>query len=338
MKILKYILYGIVAIVAIFLVIGLFAPKHAHIERSVYIKADKSNIMNLAMSLKKMNTWSPWPDKDPNMKVEYSGKEGEVGSGSSWESEELGVGSQTVKAISENRIDYELSFKSPMEGKASAAFDVEPSAEGFKTTWSFDQDFSYPMNAMGVFMNMDKMLGTEYERGLVKLKSMCEKMASEVEIHEVDFPGRTLICKRATLNMNEISQFYAQNLGLISKAVSDAKLNMSGPPTGLFFSWDDKTMSTELAACIPVSDQKAKVKNYETVNVPGGKALHVAYKGAYDKMEKTYDAVHAYMKEKGIDNSMVLEEYASDPMSEKDTAKWLTNIYFILKPASEKAQ
>ena len=92
----------------------------------------------------------------------------------------------------------------------------------------------------------------------------------------------------------------------------------------------EQKQTTECAAVISVAD--GELKHWEKFNVPAADiALHVAYYGSYDKITKAHSAINEYMKEKGLAHSVAIEEYISDPMTEKDTTKWLTNIYYVLK-------
>ena len=88
-----------------------------------------------------------------------------------------------------------------------------------------------------------------------------------------------------------------------------------------------------MAAAIPVKgDAKTKVKGYETMVVPAGKNLHIAYWGGYHGTGTAHMAIDDYMKEKNLlQETPIIEEYVTDPGVEKDSTKWLTNIYYPVK-------
>lgn len=179
MKIIKKILLGIVILIALILIIGIFTKKEYTVERSIVINKPKQEVFDYIKSLKNQNEFSVWARMDPNMKKEYHGTDGTVGFISSWDSDQkdVGKGEQEITKIDEgNRIDFALRFIKPMEGNATAYMTTEPVAENQTTVkWVFEGKMGYPMNAMLLFMNMDKMLGPDLEQGLVNLKGILDK-------------------------------------------------------------------------------------------------------------------------------------------------------------------
>jgi hypothetical protein len=116
---------------------------------------------------------------DPNMKNEYKGTDGSIGSFHSWDGnpDNVGMGSQEIKKITDGeRIDIELKFIKPFESTSPVYFTTE-TVEGAKTKvkWGMSGHMPYPMNLMQLFMNMDEMIGTEYQKSLNQLKIILEK-------------------------------------------------------------------------------------------------------------------------------------------------------------------
>ena len=101
-------------------------------------------------------------------------------------------------------------------------------------------------------------------------------------------------------------------------------------PSAIYFKWDQEKGETDCAAvsCVP---NGTKIKGYETFAVPASKVLLIEYYGAYEKSINAHNAMDAYMKANNLPmQTQVIEEYVTDPMHEKDTAKWLTNIFYVL--------
>lgn len=339
MKVLKYILIGIVALIAIFLLIGAFAPKEIKVSRSVVIKGDKAVILDQIKNLRKADVWSPWNEYDPNMKHTYAGTDGEVGSSTSWEgNKDVGTGTQTISSFTDNQVVMDVQFKEPMESSAIATFDLADDADGVKVTWSFVSNMKFPMNAMCVFMDMDAMVGKDFDKGLAKLKDIVEKGgdvsgSKHYDVHEMSWGARTYVGKREEVTFENLGKYFEKQFPALGAALGKAKIAPSGAPSGLYYSWNEKEMKADVAASMQVSDAKAKIAGFETIQIPASeKVLHIAYYGSYDKSMDAHMAMDAYMKEKGLtQNGPVIEEYVTDPMTEKDSAKWLTNIYYIVK-------
>lgn len=174
-KFLKIIGIGIITIIAIVLITALFAPKTLHLEREITINAPKEKVWGNVNSLHALHTWSPWVEPDPNIKITYEGQDGTVGAVYKWiGNDDVGQGEQTITKIdAPNSIGSHVHFIKPFEGQADAFINLSEAGSATKVTWGFNSKYSYPMNIV-LLMNMDKMIGDTYSKGLNKLKTMCE--------------------------------------------------------------------------------------------------------------------------------------------------------------------
>lgn len=174
-----YILIILLIIVAIPLILALFANKKYSVEREITISKPAPQVFNYVKLLRNQDNFSKWATMDPNMKKEYRGTDGTVGFISAWESKDkkVGKGEQEIKKITEGkRIDFELRFIKPFAGIANAYMTIEPMSKNETiVNWGFDSKMKYPMNLMLLFMNMEKMVGSDFEIGLNKLKNLLEK-------------------------------------------------------------------------------------------------------------------------------------------------------------------
>ncbi|MGQ0827764.1 MAG: SRPBCC family protein [Bacteroidota bacterium] len=178
MKIVKRILLGIVAIVALLLIIALFVKKEYAVEREVAINKPKQEVFDYVKFVKNQDNFSVWNQKDPSMKKEYTGTDGTVGFIYAWEgNKDVGKGEQEIKGITEGeRVDFELRFKLPFEANDDAYMTTEAMGDSqTKVKWGFSGKMPYPMNIMLLFMDMDAMLGKDLQDGLNNLKIVLEK-------------------------------------------------------------------------------------------------------------------------------------------------------------------
>jgi uncharacterized protein YndB with AHSA1/START domain len=181
MKLLKKIVLGFVILVAVLLGIGFLLPAKYKVERSVVIQAPVEVVFDQVNDLKKNEAWSPW--KDPTMKITYS--ENTVGKGavSSWESKDMGNGSQTIEASVPNQsITTYLDFKEM--GHANAHWTFVQEGEGVKVTQAMtgDQGMNPVKRYFGLMM--DKMIGSHFETGLASLKRVSEERAAAIKAEE----------------------------------------------------------------------------------------------------------------------------------------------------------
>jgi uncharacterized membrane protein len=174
MKVLKYILFGVLGIVVLAAIAALFMKKDFHFEKSAEINAPKDVVWEYVSKFSKHETWSQWKKMDPKMKVELSGVDGTVGSKMSWTSDhsQVGNGSQTISnIIPGERVDVQLDFGD--NGKPTSFYTFSGDSTNCKVTWGMDMHMNYPFNIMGPMMDgwMDEMFVT----GLNMLKDASEQ-------------------------------------------------------------------------------------------------------------------------------------------------------------------
>ena len=170
-------LYIFGGLLLLFIILALVAPRNYMVERSIIIEKPRNEVFGYLKFLKNQDEWSPWARKDPNMSHEYTGVDGEVGFISAWDgNKEVGAGEQEIKAIVENeRIDAELRFLKPWKSQSDAFTITEDHEDNHtKVRWGFKGKSPVPFNIMMMFMNMDKMVGKDFEEGLSTLKSTLE--------------------------------------------------------------------------------------------------------------------------------------------------------------------
>jgi uncharacterized protein YndB with AHSA1/START domain len=171
---LKKILLGFVALVALLVAIAYVLPREVHVERSITIDAPPSAVYAKVSDFNKFNEWSPWFELDPNTEYTFTGEPGK-GQAMTWKStkEEVGSGKQTiVDTKTDERVDLELDFGE--HGLAKSSIILVGKDGKTDVTWTFESDMG--MNPIGRWMGlmMDGFIGPDYDRGLAKLKSVVE--------------------------------------------------------------------------------------------------------------------------------------------------------------------
>lgn len=178
MKVLKIILIILLVLIAVPLIVAVFLPEDYSVEREVLIKKPHGEVYGYVSLLKNQDNFSTWSLKDPTMKKTYTGSDGQVGFIAGWESEDpdVGVGEQEIIGINEGkRIDYALRFKEPFEASDIAYMEFEEiDTNQTKVIWGFEGHMDYPMNAMLAFMDMENLIGNDFEKGLQHLKEILE--------------------------------------------------------------------------------------------------------------------------------------------------------------------
>ena len=132
-------------------------------------------------------------------------------------------------------------------------------------------------------------------------------------------------------SQSTMQQFYVQNLGILFKDAQEADLEMDGMPSGLFYSALKGGDVIDMAAAIPVAEE-VNIANASTEYIAPRKAIIVDYYGDYNNSIEAHNAIRAYFDDHNyVVDKPVIEEYVTDPTTEKDPNKWLTKItYYIV--------
>lgn len=172
------ILYILVGLALLIVILAMIAPKTYNVLRTIDVSRPKDEVFEYLKSLKKMDEWSPWARKDPNMEKKFTGTDGEVGALSYWNgNKDVGEGEQEiVRIVKGERIESELRFLKPWKSTSDCYTQVDDAGSGTtKVTWGFSGKNKFPMSIMMLFMSMDKMVGKDFEAGLKNLKTVLEK-------------------------------------------------------------------------------------------------------------------------------------------------------------------
>ena len=171
-----------IALVVLVLVVAVLAyaatrPDTLHVQRSARVKAPPEEIFPLISDFHRWTSWSPWEKRDPGMKRTYGGAAQGKGAVYEWEgNSEVGQGRMEITDASDpSRITIKLDFIEPFEGHNVAEFALVPEGGATNVIWWMEGPTPFIGKLIGVFVNMDTMIGKDFEAGLTNLKAMAEK-------------------------------------------------------------------------------------------------------------------------------------------------------------------
>jgi uncharacterized protein YndB with AHSA1/START domain len=166
-------------LIAIILVLAAAKPDSFSVRRTAVVKAPPDRLFPLISSFHQWAGWSPWENRDPGMKRTYSGPESGRGAVYAWDgNKNVGSGRMEIlDATPPSKIVIKLDFFKPFEGHNTAEFIFVPERDASATsiTWVMHGPSSFMSKVMQVFMNLDKMIGKDFEAGLANLKSLAEE-------------------------------------------------------------------------------------------------------------------------------------------------------------------
>ena len=151
-------------------------PGEFRVERRARIAAPAEQVWPHIAELRAFNRWNPYERKDPLIKGAYSGPASGVGSRYDWDSLEVGSGSLEITAQQPGRaVQMKLDFVKPFEAHNQAEFALQPLPDGAtEVRWTMQGPANFLSKLMGVFIDMDKMVGRDFEAGLQNLRQLAE--------------------------------------------------------------------------------------------------------------------------------------------------------------------
>jgi len=173
---LKKILVGLVVIIGGLMAYAAVRPGHMNISRELLINANVDTLFPYLNNSKMANSWMPWAESDPGLVMNYSGPAEGVGSISSWDSKgQMGTGkAEVVSSIANHSVKTQLTYTKPMNMSQMAEMTLTPSGSATMVRWQVTGEQNFICRLMSIFMDMDKMVGGEFEKGLTKLKASVE--------------------------------------------------------------------------------------------------------------------------------------------------------------------
>jgi hypothetical protein len=167
----------VIILVAAVLILALTKPDSFSVQRATTIKASPEKILPLIEDFHSWALWSPWETVDPKMKKTYSGATTGKGAVYEWEGN-MAVGKgrmEITEVIPNSGVTIKLDFEKPMEGHNIAKFSLAASGDNTTVTWTMHGPANLMSKVMQVFASMDKMVGTQFGKGLSNLKAVAEK-------------------------------------------------------------------------------------------------------------------------------------------------------------------
>lgn len=332
---LKKILIGLVVLIVALLLIGFLLPESLHISRSTSISSSADAVFEEINDLKKWQEWQYWNSLDSTMETTYGEKTVGTGATYSWKgNNKVGEGTITITESNPNvSVASDLSFSGGEPAKA--VYTIDGKDESQQLTMTVDMNFGMnPLMRWVGFLFMEKEMNKAFDYGLKNIKERAEaKPTFTVDISEVSTPVMSYVgialTNVNTSNSDAVNAQMAKTFTQIATDLNKAKVQITGAAFCLITKWDDATKQMDMVCAFPV-DEKAKVPTKYTIQqVAAGKAVKAVHRGDYANMNKTHNEIMQYIESKSLSMAGApLESYLTDPMIEKDTAAWVTEVYY----------
>jgi hypothetical protein len=166
----------LLVIVAAVLVLAAMRPAEMRVERRASIRAPAERIHAQIADFKRWQAWSPWERIDPTLQRTYSGAASGKGAVYEWSGQgKAGAGRMEIlDAPVPSKVVIQLDFIKPFPSRNATVFALAPRGDGTEVTWTMTGPSPFVARVMGVFMNLEGMVGRDFEAGLANLKAASE--------------------------------------------------------------------------------------------------------------------------------------------------------------------
>lgn len=179
MIIFMYLLAGIILFLIIVVGVAATKPNQFRIERSARIEAMPEDVFAELNNFHNWKQWSPWEKLDPNMQTTYDGPAEGVGAKTAWSgNSKAGQGTMEVlESQSPSHVKIKLDFLKPFEAHNTTEFHLKPDGNATLISWQMSGSNNLMSKVFGLFMNMDAMIGKDFEEGFENLKTVLKNKA-----------------------------------------------------------------------------------------------------------------------------------------------------------------
>jgi effector-binding domain-containing protein len=270
------------------------------------------------------------------MKITYTGPESGANAKYTWDSKNKNLGNgylEITECVPNEYIIMNMSFMD--EGISTCKFLFTKDTTGVRLLWSMESKIGKNPITKYFGLLMDKMVGSDFEKGLKNIKKIVEDEYAEILKYPVEEKNIEKFCAlttRVQCSEKDISSNMGVGYAELMKLMLEKKLKQVGAPFAVYLAFDkisgvDMELGLPVSRCIKLTKGKVGCTDFEA-----SKVACVNYYGPYDGASKAHEVLNKWIKK---NNKLITgpprEIYHTDPGMEKDTSKWLTLIMYPIK-------
>ena len=332
MKILKGILYVILAIILLIILIGFVLPRKYEVSQSITVDRSPEMVYYHSMNLEKRASWDPWIEEEPDAQIKTDMTEEGVGSTWQWKGQKIGSGKITIDEVKiHERIQSTLKFFEPDTSSAQVEWIFEPAEGGTNISWNMSGEWrNIPERWIGLIMKSS--IRESFQKGLQNYKQYLKNLPK--------LPGKTTDMKMVTTQpmkamvyktsatMDQMQAKMEEAFGKLMNYCKEQGIEPASAPYAMYYEYDPD-QQTVFEVGIPVSKKCQETEEIKFRQVPEQNAVMAKHTGAYESIYLTYNTIQKFMNEKKLKISgPPWEVYLTDPDQVKAPSKWETLVYF----------
>ncbi|MCK0131952.1 SRPBCC family protein [Flavobacteriaceae bacterium F08102] len=315
--------------------------KKYKVERTKIIAAPIEVVFDQLIDFKKWPAWSPWIEQEPSATLTYGTKS--IGEGASyrWDGEKIGAGNmETIGVHEPDSITQKITFTAPFESSSAVFWKLKSVEGGTEVTWSMQGEMNFMMKGFMAFSGgIDKQVGPDYERGLIKLDSVS---TAALKVFTVDVNGVKMhgggyyMYSSASTNMKQLGDKIQELISKVEAFIDQNSISQAGMPFTLYHKMDQDNNAIILSCAVPIVEGVTPPVSSGLLlgELKPFKAVKVTLKGDYTNLQAAWSAGYAYIADNQLDADLtkpVLEMYVNDPEDFPNPADWITELYVPIK-------
>ncbi|MBU2927287.1 SRPBCC family protein [Winogradskyella psychrotolerans] len=339
MKVFKsFLLLFLILVIGVSIYIAV-QPNSYKVTRTKTIDAPPSVIYNTVIDFKTWDSWSSWVETNPDIVSTLGDTTKGIGASYKWnEAGEIGH-MKTIEAETNTSIAQEMQFAE--YPKSDVNWNFKSNTDGSTdVTWSISgDDLPFGFKMWAAFSGgMEQQIGPDYERSLELLDSVVQ---ADMKVYTIKVEGVTqhsggyYLYNTASCKFSDFEKNMTSMLPKVGAYAIAHNVTMAGPPFILYHKWDEENDTVMFSTCVPTNSRiitdEAEIL---TGNLESFRAVKTVLTGNYDNLKEAWDTTMAYISTNNlemVEGGSMLETYLTDPMSEQNPAKWITEIYVEVK-------
>lgn len=335
MKLLKILLYIILALVVIVAVAGILLPKEYDITVSEKLDAPLAMVHHNVIDFSQWERWMPWKEQFPEMNINLGDPYKGEGASYSWGGEQSGAGSMRIDSLVPCK-HMSTSIDFGPRGKAKGHWDFLRKGEQTEVTWGMKTKTSFPQN---IFMFLAQgTMKDMFRKGLKNLEAASKQdqkngiQYGDFLITADDYKSEVLVgVKQAKVSMQKLDDFFSEAYGKIYRNLSRNNIEIASPPMAVYYNWDEENQLTDCAAAV-ILEQDLEVAGLDRFRITRARALLTEVNGSYDQL----GAAHGALEEAANDMGLILqppmiEVYEVGPEQTETPEDYVTRIIYRYK-------
>jgi len=319
---------------AIIFIPPLFMPSQMFVEQSLVLKAQPEVIWDQVNCLENWEEWDVW-HQDTNMVGKYEGPECGVGAKNSWTYKNIDDGgSQTI--VESREYEYIKTFLDFQKmGTAKSEFFLEEVEDGTKVTWNLKSESPYPIGRWITTVMVKPGVLAAYEEGLINLNNLTASMKpkpkySTGDISRTEVKPLNALAMRSEAKVDQIGDEMGKSYAAMLEYAGNHGAQMAGPPMAIWYEWEDEVMVFDNV--IPITKKISGSGDVRFIKTYSGKVVKTTHMGDYESTQFSWAAMEEYIEANELEtNGAPWETYITDPQTEPDPSKWITELYWPVK-------